>query len=286
MHALTTMPHNFRYWGDVFMLLLAPSGLTILFAWFAPETLPKPQNRRHMSLVEGSDFTPSDEDAAALSSRRRCDGKLCSTCRLLASPQIAIISVFVFLFVLGGSSLLVCKAFMTIQFGWTSTQSTALTLVGGVVALVSLLGAGWIVPRLGSLFSMLASAVLATVGLGLMCLAPFSWLLFLTGLICLCISAFGSVAFQQFISARVDPARMGALQAALSACAMVGVVLGSNFFTFLFVWLDEERWAVFGAGAGIMAVACGLVLYLYVTLKPAAPGSIGLLAAAEYELAQ
>ena len=60
------------------------------------------------------------------------------------------------------------------------------------------------------------------------------------------LSFFGLVAYLQFISARVDPSRMGALQGALGACVLFGFILGNTLFTILSIRLGEFDHLVFG----------------------------------------
>jgi hypothetical protein len=81
------------------------------------------------------------------------------------------------------------------------------------------------------------------------------------------LSFFGLVAYLQFISARVDPSRMGALQGALGACVLFGYILGNTLFTILSIRLGEFDHLVFGIGACIMACGSMLVAYLQCTFS-------------------
>ena len=93
-----------------------------------------------------------------------------------------------------------------------------------------------------------------------MAMAPLSPALFMIGMLTLCSSGFGGVAYLQFISARVDASQMGAIQGALSASGLMAYIIGSNLFTLLSVGLrNEVRWACYLIGAGLMALACGPV---------------------------
>jgi MFS family permease len=191
-------------------------------------------------------------------------GGICSPMRLvLESGTLTLIASFIFVFVLGGSCLTISQSFTTVQFGWTSTESTLAFMGGGVVGLISLFFAGYVIPKLGSLRAIFAASVLATAGCSLMAMAPLSPALFMIGMLTLCSSGFGGVAYLQFISARVDASQMGAIQGALSASGLMAYIIGSNLFTLLSVGLlNEVRWACYLIGAGLMALACGLITIL------------------------
>ena len=75
----------------------------------------------------------------------------------------------------------------------------------------------------------------------------------------------GLVAGLQFISARVDPSRMGALQGALTACALIGGVLGQFLFTALFVMDEIPKNIVFVIGSIVSGCGTLLVFYLRAT---------------------
>jgi MFS family permease len=192
-------------------------------------------------------------------------GGFCSPMRLvLESGTLSLVAAFIFMFVLGGSCLTISQSFTVLQFGWTSTESTLAFMGGGGVGLISLFFAGCIIPKLGSLQAILVASMLATVGCSLMAMAPLSPILFMIGMLTLCSSSFGAVAYLQFISARVDVSQMGAIQGALSASGLMAYIIGSNLYTALSVGaLSEARWACYLIGAGLMAVACGLVAILF-----------------------
>ena len=79
------------------------------------------------------------------------------------------------------------------------------------------------------------------------------------------ILGFGLVAGLQFISARVDPSRMGALQGALTACALIGGVLGQFSFTALFVMDEIPKNIIFVIGSIVSGCGTLLVFYLRAT---------------------
>jgi DHA1 family tetracycline resistance protein-like MFS transporter len=243
---------NLENYTSMLLICVVPTVLAILCVIAAPETL-----LQNASIV-GEDLpSVSDENQ-----RTRCQ-TFCSPYRLLrGSWVLSLIALAVFLFVLGISCLSVCLAFMTLTFGWTSTQSTLALLVGLVCGLISLFCAGRIPLRIRPLRAIFVASTIATCGVAIMALAPLSWFFFMLGLLLMSSSAFGIVAYLQWISAQVDPGQMGALQGALGACAMTGQVLGSNVFLYLFVWLGERRWICFLIGAADMSLACGLLAYL------------------------
>ena len=81
-------------------------------------------------------------------------------------------------------------------------------------------------------------------------------------------SGFGLVAGLQFISARVDPSRMGALQGALTACALAGGVIGQFLFTAIFVFDGFPKNVVFVVGSIVMGCGTLLIFYLRSTFHP------------------
>ena len=93
---------------------------------------------------------------------------------VLQSGTLSLIAAFIFVFVLGGSCLVITQSFTTLQFGWSSTESTLAFMGGGLVGLICLFFAGWIISKLGSLKAILVASVLATIGCSLMAMAPLS----------------------------------------------------------------------------------------------------------------
>ena len=125
-----------------------------------------------------------------------------------------------------------------------------------------------IIKYLGPLKALITAATLAAIGLGLMATAPLGWFFFMIGLYVLMTSAFGSVAYIQFIAARVSPSSMGAIQGGLSIFAMLGFIIGSIVFTALNIALKKEhRWLCFLFGSCISGASCALVYFLLVYKK-------------------
>ena len=219
----------------------------------------------------GSDSTPSKtrhEDAQS----RSCAHKFCglergmfSHIRLIArDPVLTKIAWFAVFFAFAGACLSTVSAYTVSDLMWTQTEATLAFIAGGLIGLVSLSTSSCIVPRLGSLLSMVASSGLATSGLVIMCLSPISAFFFVVGFALLCTGAFGIVAYLSFVSERVDPRRQGEMQGAIGACGLAGFAIGQLMFSQLFLNLPEgTKWVVFVIGAAISAASFGLVFKLW-----------------------
>ena len=98
-----------------------------------------------------------------------------------------------------------------------------------------------------------------------MSMAPLGPLPFIVGLWVLGATSFGKVAYLQYLSSRVDASRMGALQGALGAVSALSSIVGSNLFTTLFVGPlgGHNSWSLFLIGAGILCMACALIVPLW-----------------------
>ena len=201
---------NLEYYGVVWSTMLIPCVLCVVLAGCAPETLPRKTARITSAIVRRQSVTlpvprdgvmevkddDDDDDGdmteelssngARTSSRfssmshctkRKCKAVICSPFGLcINSRTIAIISLYVFLFTLGGSSLVIVQSFLTTTYAWNSIQVVLFGMFGGCIALISVVGAGWLIPKFGSsLRALKVASMLTTCGLGCMVLAKVSW---------------------------------------------------------------------------------------------------------------
>ena len=268
---------NLDYYAGTWFVLIFPCALCTIFALFSPETL-QPKIRRRSQSIRGDaenilvlkqalssmeEDNGEEEYTTGAHNTSRCQRvcrSLTSPCRLCVSSRtIAIIACFVFLFTLGGSSLVVVQSYMTTVLHHTQTEVFFIGASGFVVALLSLgCGSLFLLKKIGALLGLIVAAVLATVGLACMSMALILPSLFYIGILIMATSLFGGVAYLQFISARFDPSQMGALQGALSACALGGFMIGS----WLFTALSYYNFNVFGIGSVVMAIGTMLIFYL------------------------
>eukprot|EP00941_MAST-03F_sp_MAST-3F-sp1_P006198 g6198.t1 len=258
--------------------LTIPCLLVIVLSCFAPETLPpeipaeeeiSPLRRRESLMIRkevGEDIPKfCSWKGCKYRCRKRDSGPLAEWTLVFGSRSMLLLAAFVFFFFLGASSLSIVQSFMTTQFGWTSTRVTLALMSSGFVGFFFLVFAGSIIPLLGALKSTVVAAYLATSGTALMSFAPISSVLFMLGLYLICASVFGAVAYIQFVGARVDPTRMGALQGCLAAFALTAYVVGSNIAAALNESLGKRhRYTIFLIGAAVSALGCVIITYMHV----------------------
>ena len=295
---------NLESYASIWFSLSFLIFINLILTCFSPETLSK--TRRRSSLRDKENLTPiipiqqgenellnhdnnNDDDDdnnrnnetrhrninnrdRRTSLQRRCTGREGSACAawplIWGNGTMRTIALFIFLFITGVSCIAITQVFMTTQFEWTSTVTTLAGMSSGVIGVISLSFAGRIIKYLGPLKALITAATLAAIGLGLMATAPLGWFFFMIGLYVLMTSAFGSVAYIQFIAARVSPSSMGAIQGGLSIFAMLGFIIGSIVFTALNIALKKEhRWLCFLFGSCISGASCALVYFLLVYKK-------------------
>ena len=209
---------NIENYASLFLCLCIPQALNIILSCFVPESLPK--TIRRTSLRKEETLTPVPQGAGSLLEDevdsevvrdakppllQSQQGSICATWPLvMGNPIIRSICFFVFLFSLGGSCVVITQVFMTTQFGWSSTTVTLAIMPSALIILVSFTFSGLIIKYFGAMKSMILAASIAAVGMFLMALAWAGWLIFIAGVYTLLSSAFGMVAYVQYIAARVD----------------------------------------------------------------------------------
>jgi MFS family permease len=259
-------------YSSTFLFLSVLGGCAVATASCAPETLVLSEKKMPIVRDESLTGEPSAEDAAsAADGTRRCDKRRGGSCGawglIFGSRTILLLTSFVFCFVFGASSLTISQSFMTSEFEWSDDTVTLAGIAGGAFGFGSLLASGQIIPRLGALLSVVVASFLATAGILLMAVgSQIHHTVFMLGFFVLFASAFGVIAYVQYISARVDPNRMGALQGGIAAFALSAWIIGSNLSAVLNRDLPiPQRWSIFLGGGLVSAVGCVIALYLYST---------------------
>ena len=176
--------------------------------------------------------------------------------------MIRVITVFVFMFVIGASCLKIVQIFMVTEFDFGRVKSTVIFVSIAIPSIASLVAAKEIIRRIGAIRATTLAVGLAAIGASLMSMAPLGPLPFIVGLWVLGATSFGKVAYLQYLSSRVDASRMGALQGALGAVSALSSIVGNSLFTTLFVGPlgGHNSWSLFLIGAGILCMACGLIV--------------------------
>jgi MFS family permease len=276
---------NIENYAPLFFCLCIPQAVNLMLTFVVPETLPKAIRRS--SLRKQENLTPVQQGTGSLLDDgeegefgaaqgatggaliQTQPGSVCATWPLvLGNPTIRIICLFVFFFALGGSCVIIAQVFMTTQFGWTATGATVAFMPGSLLILTSFLCADRIIKRFGALKSMVLASCLATLGMFIMSLASIGWPVFVAGLYILLSSVFGTVAYVQYIAARVDPGRMGAVQAGIAAFLKLGLIVGAPTFTAMNLALKkEDQWLSFFVGSIIAGLSCCL-LYCHLGRDP------------------
>lgn len=143
-------------------------------------------------------------------------------------------------------------------------MATLAIMPSAIIILLSFTFSSSIIKRFGAMNAMILAASTAASGMLLMALAWIGWPIFIAGVYLLASSAFGLVVYIQYIAARVDPGRMGAVQAGIASFVKLGFIGGTPFFTALNIALEKDkRWLSFFVGSIIAALSCCL---LYCTL--------------------
>lgn len=295
--------HNYADYADKFIALSVLGFVMVILSVYAPETLVKSPTQLNENLISHDSTHEKNSDAHGLShgtlnsspmSMSKAEGdnghpsntilsaastKISKFCGLSRGPFAHIdliledrvlrsIALYAIFFAFGGACLSTISAYTVSDLNWTQTESTFALVGGGCIGLISLCASSCIVPRFGSLLSMVLSSAIATTGLLVMCLSPLSSYFFVAGFAFLCSGSFGIVAYLSFVSMRVDPDRQGEMQGAIGACGLVGFVIGQFMFSQLFVYLENgTKWIVLLIGAFISSIACLLVLRIWKSNK-------------------
>jgi MFS family permease len=242
------------------------------------------QNMRSDNLNGGGSIgNGSDSGATTITTRNNGTKSACKSLNDLLSPfylimktrALTTIAIFSFLFSLGASSLSIISAFTITVFHWTQMEASLIIVYPAIVGVISFLSSAWIVPKCGSLLSVVISSVLGTIGLICMTLsAALLPLFFIIGLGFLASGAFGLVGYLSFISARIDPSKQGELQGTLGACALAGFALGNVGYSGLFYFLEDHKWIVFLIGTIFSFCSLILIGHYYVIIYDSSDFSI------------
>ncbi len=230
---VTTLAMNLDNYTPTWFWACVPALCCVLFAGFVQETMPrKPKTvaivKRHtvnvpnplgllddeqrgdgiVGVLTSSEHTVPVARSSFQRARAKCRNfcsagrrGVCSPFRLcLQSRTISIIAVFAVCFTTGVSCLATVQSFLSKKFMWTSVEVQMVGLCGGLVGLVSLVaGVKCVIPKLGSLKSILLGAALATLGLSLMGMSDLEHgaVYFLCGMVLFAMSLFAVIAYMQ-----------------------------------------------------------------------------------------